>query len=72
MVGTGFATFSGWSFATSFSESVTDTLHAVLQYVHFQSHGSYIGTQTSVTVDSVRLSLAWAPLIFQTHNQNQN
>jgi hypothetical protein len=65
MIGTGFATFSGWSISSSFNEAVTDTLHAVLQYVHFHSNGSYFGSTTSVSVDSIRLSLAWAPLIFQ-------
>jgi hypothetical protein len=61
MKSTGFADISGWE--ASGGVSATLNLHTALsvQYVYFNSQGSYLGNLDNMIAHTVRLSLSWNP-----------
>jgi hypothetical protein len=73
MENTGFANFSGWSIATGLNEMLPLNLHLMAQYVYFHSNGTVLGTTatpgntTSISVNSIRLTLGWVPQGVQAH-----
>jgi hypothetical protein len=58
---TGFESFSGWQASGGLSEHLTATTTLSAQYVYFRTAGSYLGTSSSLSVQSVRLSMSWSP-----------
>jgi hypothetical protein len=61
MSNTGFESFSGWQASGGLSERLTDTTALSAQYVYFKTAGNYLGTPSSLSVQSVRLSMSWSP-----------
>jgi hypothetical protein len=58
---TGFESFSGWQASGGLSEHLTSTTTLSAQYVYFRTAGSYLGTPSSLSVQSVRLTMSWSP-----------
>ena len=65
MANTGFASFSGWSFSTGLNEVLAANMRLSAQYVYFRSSGTYLGQATSVSVNSIRLTVGWSPQAVQ-------
>jgi len=61
MSNTGFESFSGWQASGGLSERMRDNTTWRAQYVYFRTVGSYLGTPSSLSVQSVRLSMSWSP-----------
>ncbi len=62
----GFASISGWQASTGLSRKLADNATLSAQYVYLSSAGSYVGNlnNQSYSVQSVRVSLNWAPQVF--------
>ena len=58
---TGFASLSGWTVATGFVAHLQGNIMLTAQYVYSNDTGTYLGNVTKLSVNSVRLSLGWAP-----------
>jgi hypothetical protein len=58
---TGFESFSGWTASAGVSEYLTNTTSLNAQYVYFKTGGNYLGTASTFSVQSVRLTMSWFP-----------
>lgn len=57
----GFASLSGWQASGGISESLSLRATLSAQYVYLQDAGTYAGVYNNFSVQSIRLSLGWAP-----------
>ena len=57
----GFASLSGWQASGGISESLSLRTTLSAQYVYLQDAGTYAGVYNNYSVQSIRLSLGWAP-----------
>jgi hypothetical protein len=65
MSNTGFESLSGFEASAGLSERLADRTGMSAQYVYFKTAGSYLGTPTSFSQQSVRLSMNWSPRTVQ-------
>jgi opacity protein-like surface antigen len=62
---TGFASLSGWQTSAGTSANLNPHTTVSIQYVYLNSTGTYLGAFNHLAVQSVRLSLGWAPQTVQ-------
>lgn len=62
---TGFASLSGWQGSGGLTLALDPHTTMTAQYVYLNSAGTYLGTYSSIAVQSVRLSFAWLPRSLQ-------
>jgi hypothetical protein len=62
---TGFASLSGWQGSGGVTASLNQHTTLTAQYVYLNSSGTYLGTQNNLKVQSIRISLGWAPQAVQ-------
>jgi hypothetical protein len=62
---TGFASLSGWQTSAGTSANLNPHTTVSIQYVYLNSTGTYLGAFNRLAVQSVRLSLGWAPQTVQ-------
>jgi hypothetical protein len=62
---TGFESFSGWQASGGVSTTLNPHTTLSAQYVYMNSSGIYLGVFNSLAVQSVRVSLGWAPQAVQ-------
>jgi hypothetical protein len=58
---TGFADLSGWQATGSITSSLNAHTTLTAQYVYLHDVGTYVGVYNNFSMQSVRLSLGWAP-----------
>ena len=58
---TGFASLSGWQASVGSTVHLAGNIVLVMQYAYARDTGTYLGNVTKLSVNSIRLSLAWAP-----------
>jgi hypothetical protein len=58
---TGFTSLTGWNTSVTWMMHVRDGLLLSAGYVYSNSTGMYLGNQTQISVNSVRVSLGWVP-----------
>lgn len=58
---TGFESLSGWQASAGISEKLAASTALRAQYSYIKSGGTYLGTASSVSVQSVRVSMNWSP-----------
>ena len=58
---TGFTTLSGWQATAGWGIRLPEHLTLMAQYVYARSTGTYLGNTSSVSVNSVRLTIGWVP-----------
>jgi hypothetical protein len=58
---TGFTSFSGWQTTAGIFTNLNPHTTVTAQYVYLNSSGTYLGTFNNLAIQSVRLSLGWAP-----------
>jgi hypothetical protein len=58
---TGFDSLSGWQASGGVSTNLNPHTTLSTQYVYMNSSGTYLGAVNNLTVQSVRVSLGWAP-----------
>jgi hypothetical protein len=62
---TGFESLSGWQASGGVSTTLNPHTTLSAQYVYMNSSGTYLGVFNSLAVQSVRVSLGWAPQAVQ-------
>jgi hypothetical protein len=63
---TGYMSLSGWEASGGVAQSLTSQARLSAQYVYLSNSGNYLGNTTNLAVQSIRVSLSWAPQAF-TH-----
>lgn len=58
---TGFADLSGWQASGSITSTLSAHTTVTAQYVYLHDIGTYVGVYNNFSMQSVRLSLGWAP-----------
>lgn len=58
---TGFESLSGWQAGAGFSVRTTAKTSLTAQYTYFTTAGNYLGNASSLSEQSVRLSMSWSP-----------
>jgi hypothetical protein len=58
---TGYANFSGWTVSGGSTVHLVGNILLSAQYVYSNDQGTYLGNQTKLSVNSARVSIAWAP-----------
>ncbi|HUB82483.1 MAG TPA: hypothetical protein VMB03_26985 [Bryobacteraceae bacterium] len=61
----GFVSLSGWEGSGGVNFAINPHASVTAQYVYMNNAGTYLGTYGSMAIQSVRLSLAWAPQTLQ-------
>jgi hypothetical protein len=64
-----FVSISGWEASGGVSLSLAEHASLSAQYVYFNSAGNYAGTALNTAVQSVRVSLGWAPQVVPQRQQ---
>jgi hypothetical protein len=62
---TGFSSLSAWQAGGGITTGLNTHMTLSAQYVYMSNTGTYLGTFNNLAVQSVRLSLGWAPQIAQ-------
>jgi hypothetical protein len=63
MRNTGFASISGWQGSAGVSERLSGNAVLMAQYVYLNTADNYLGSLSKFSVQSVRVSLNWAPQV---------
>lgn len=63
---TGFATLTGWSGSVAWIVHLPEGLLLSTQYAYSNSTGVFLGSQSNISVNSVRLSIGWTPAALQS------
>ena len=61
----GFMSLSGWEGSGGINMALNPHTFLTAQYVYMNNTGTYLGTYASMAIQSVRLSLGWAPQTVQ-------
>ena len=61
MRNTGFTSLSGWQTSAGITTNLNSHSTLTAQYVYLNSAGTYLGAPSNLVVQSVRLSMGWAP-----------
>jgi opacity protein-like surface antigen len=61
----GFASLSGWEASGGITTSLNSHMTLSGQYVYLHDGGNYAGVFNTFSVQSIRLSLGWAPQFVQ-------
>jgi len=62
----GFSNINGWQITAGISQRLKNNLLLDMDYTHVSSRGAYLALANDVTINAVRISLAWSPHFRQT------
>jgi opacity protein-like surface antigen len=65
---TGYTSLSGWQASGGVSQTLNAHMRMSAQYVYLSNSGSFLGNNTKLAIQSVRVSLSWTPQEYGTRH----